>query len=171
MSEILFETPNLTIRRFTENDGAFIFELLNTRTWKEFIGERNINSSIDAINYLHNGPLALYDQYSYGPWLVALKETNQPIGMCGLFKREYLDRPDLGFAFLPGFAGKGFAYESCVAVLKHVADNYLLDSLYATTTDNNFRSQRLLKRCGFVSTGRVTPPNAAELLLYRLSLQ
>jgi ribosomal-protein-alanine N-acetyltransferase len=145
--------------------------LLNTPTWKEFIGERNINTSVDAINYLHNGPMTLYRQYGYGPWLVAPKETDEPIGMCGLFKRDYLNRPDLGFAFLPGFAGKGFAYESCVAVLKHVADNYLLDSFYATTTENNIRSQRLLKRCGFVRAGRVTQPDAAELLLYQLSLQ
>jgi ribosomal-protein-alanine N-acetyltransferase len=171
MADTLFETPNLAIRRFTTHDDAFIFELLNTPGWKEFIGERNINSTPDAINYLHNGPLALYAEYGYGPWLVTLKETNQPIGMCGLFKRDYLDKPDLGFAFLPGFEGKGFAYESSMATLKYVTDNYNLEFLYATTTYKNSRSQRLLERCGFIRNGQVTPPGEEELLLYRFTLQ
>lgn len=171
MLNILFETSNLVIRRFTTHDDTFIFELLNTPTWKKFIGERNIHSTLEAINYLHNGPLALYAQYGYGPWLVALKETNQPIGMCGLFKRDYLDKPDLGFAFLPGFEGKGFAYESCMASLKYVTDNYNIEFLYATTTDINSRSQRLLERCGFIRNGKITPPGEEELLLYRFSLQ
>jgi RimJ/RimL family protein N-acetyltransferase len=171
MADTLFETPNLVIRRFTTYDNTFIFELLNTPTWKEFIGDRNIHSIPDATNYLHNGPLALYTQYGYGPWLVGLKETNQPIGMCGLFKRNYLDKPDLGFAFLPGFEGKGFAYESSMATLKYVTDSYNLEFLYATTTDKNSRSQRLLERCGFIRNGQITPPGEEELLLYRFILQ
>jgi ribosomal-protein-alanine N-acetyltransferase len=150
---------------------SFIFELLNTPTWKQFIGDRNINTNEDAVNYIINGPQGLYKQYGYGPWLVSLKDTEQPIGMCGLFKRDYLDKPDLGFAFMPGFEGRGFAYEACLASLQHVKDTYEVDKLYATTTDLNLRSQRLLERCEFVRDGLVTPQGEDVLLLYALTLQ
>jgi ribosomal-protein-alanine N-acetyltransferase len=168
---MLFQSANLDIRRFNLNDDAFIFELLNTPAWKQFIGDRNINTREDAVSYILNGPLASYSKYGYGAWLVTLKDTQQPIGMCGLFKRDYLDKPDLGFAFLPGFEGRGLAYEASVASLAHIRESYDLDGLYATTTADNLRSQRLLERCGFTRTGLVDTPEGETLLLYTLSLR
>jgi len=168
---MLSETPNLTIRRFTTNDGAFIFELLNTPTWIEFIGDRDIKTREDAVGYIKNVLLAIYEKNSFGPWLISLKETNKPIGLCGLFQREYLDKPDLGFAFLPGFAGCGFAYEASLAALALAKNKYAINELYATTTDTNIRSQRLLERCGFTRTGVVTTTEGETLLLYTLGLQ
>ena len=171
MSIILSETPNLIIRRFTTGDSAFVFELLNTPTWKEFIGDRHISTPGDALNYIKNVPLTIYTKHGFGPWLITDKETNEPIGMCGLFKRVYLDKPDLGFAFLPGFAGRGFAYEASMAALDLAKNTYALNELYATTTDTNLRSQRLLERCGFIRTGLVTTTEGETLLLYTLRLQ
>src|ERR1700739_427000 len=145
MADILFQSTNINLRRFTADDATFIFELLNTPTWKQFIGDRNINTLDDAVTYITNGPQGLYARYGYGPWLVSINNTDEPIGMCGLFKRDYLDRPDLGFAFLPGFEGRGIAYEAATASIKYIKDNYDTDKLYATTTDTNARSQRLLE--------------------------
>jgi ribosomal-protein-alanine N-acetyltransferase len=170
MPNILFQSTNLTLRRFTVDDAAFIFELLNTPTWKQFIGERNINTHDDAVNYVINGPYVLYNKYHYGPWLVSLKPNNQPIGMCGLFKREYLDAPDLGFAYLPEFEGRGLAYEACLATLQHVKHTYQVGTLYATTVETNVRSRRLLERCGFTENGVISPPGDDTLLLYKLIL-
>ena len=171
MATTLTQTAHLNIRQFTINDAAFIFYLLNTPTCKQFIGERNINSQDDAEKYINNVPLSIYQKYGYGPWLVELSDTLQPIGLCGLFKRNYLDKPDLGFAFLPGFEGRGLAYEASMAVLAYVQDNYGFDYIYATTTAGNMRSQRLLTKCGFIRCGEVTPPDAETLLLYQLNLQ
>jgi ribosomal-protein-alanine N-acetyltransferase len=171
MNAMLFQSANLNVRRFKADDDAFVFELLNTPNWKQFIGERNINTREDAVNYILNGPLTSYQKYGYGAWVVTLKNTEQPIGMCGLFKRDYLDKPDLGFAFLPGFEGRGLAYEASIGSLNHIKEIYDLDSLYATTTNANVRSQRLLEKCGFVRTGLVTPPDGETLLLYTLNLQ
>jgi ribosomal-protein-alanine N-acetyltransferase len=170
MSDTLFQSTNLNLRRFTCDDGTFIFALLNTPTWKQFIGDRNINTHDDAVNYI-NGPQGLYIKYGYGPWLVSLKDTGEPIGMCGLFKRDYLDKPDLGFAFLPGYEGRGLAHEAAMASLQYISDTYEVDKLYASTTNANLRSQRLLERCGFVRNGLLTPPGEKTLLLYALTLQ
>lgn len=165
------QTPHLTIRRITNDDSAFIFELLNTPTWKEFIGDRNINNLDDALNYIKNVPLSIYDKHGFGPWLAALKATGEPVGISGLFQRVYLDKPDLGFAFMPGYAGRGLAYEAGMAALNYVKEAYNVNQLYATTSDANLRSQRLLEKLGFKHNGRVTTPENENLLLYTLSLQ
>jgi ribosomal-protein-alanine N-acetyltransferase len=171
MNNILIQSTNISLRRFNTLDSAFIFKLLNTPSWKQFIGDRNINTQLDADNYIINVPLNLYVKHGYGPWLVSQNETGNPIGMCGLFKRDYLDRPDLGFAFLPAYEGHGFAHEAAKAAINYTIDNYELDKIYATTTDVNLRSQRLLERCGFIRSGLITPLNQESLLLYTLSLQ
>lgn len=171
MSSILYISTNVSLRRFTPADAPFVFKLLNTPNWKQFIGDRNIDTQTDAVNYIMNAPMAQYAQYGFGLWLVQLNATEEPIGMCGILKRDYLDRPDIGFAFLPGFEGRGLAYEACRATLTYVNENYKVDKLYAVTTESNIRSKQLLERCGFTATGTVIIPNGQKLLLYTLNLQ
>jgi ribosomal-protein-alanine N-acetyltransferase len=167
----IITTTNLALRQFTTDDASFIFQLLNTPGWKKFIGDRFINTLDDATNYILTGPIASYAKNGYGGWMVTLKETGEPIGMCGLFKRDYLAGPDLGFAFLPQFEGKGFGYESSMAAIQHIKHNYALDGLYATTALHNIRSQRLLARCGFTDKGTVTLPGYTDdSALFYLSL-
>ena len=48
-----------------------------------------------------------------------LKESGTPIGMCGLLKRDWLADVDIGFALLPRFWAKGYAFEAASSVLAH----------------------------------------------------
>ncbi|RFZ95551.1 N-acetyltransferase [Mucilaginibacter conchicola] len=159
----MITTTNLTLRRFILDDAPFVFELLNTPTWIQYIGDRNIHTLHDAENYISMLHTNFYDRYNYGPLLVSLKEDETPIGLCGLFKRAYLDSPDIGFAFMPGHAGKGFGYESCRAII----DDYPFEVLYATTTDENIRSQKLIERCGLVYQKDIETPEGTLLRLYQ----
>lgn len=49
---LTFTTERLTIRPTSEEDAAFIFELLNTPKWIENIGDRNITSVELAKDYI-----------------------------------------------------------------------------------------------------------------------
>src|SRR5258706_8494910 len=97
------ETERLILRQFIANDAGFIFKLLNSPDWLKYIGDRNIKSVQDAEAYLVNGPLKSYETNGYGLSLVSLKENGVAIGACGLLKRDFLDHPDIDFAFLPGY--------------------------------------------------------------------
>ncbi|MCK7556597.1 GNAT family N-acetyltransferase [Chitinophaga sedimenti] len=92
-------TQRLIIRAITLEDDNFIVKLLNMPSWLQFIGDRNVRTAADARQYIRSGPLRSYDENGFGAWVVMSKETLEPVGMCGFFKRAYLDRPDLGFAF------------------------------------------------------------------------
>ncbi len=68
--------------------------------------------------------------------------------MCGLIKREELPDPDIGFALLPSFWNKGFAFEAAAAVLKDVRERLRLQHILAITSPDNEASIKLLQRLG-----------------------
>ncbi|MBL7962195.1 GNAT family N-acetyltransferase, partial [bacterium] len=115
MKQIL-ETSRLTIRELNSDDAEFILKLVNTPTWLKFIGDRGVKNLDDAKKYIENGPVKSYADNGFGLYLMELKIGKAPIGMCGLIKRDFLPDPDIGFALMPEFEGKGYGYESASAV-------------------------------------------------------
>ena len=111
------QTERLRIRPFTEDDAAFILELVNDADWLRFIGDKNVRSLDDARRYLRDGPLAMLARYGHALGCVERRSDGQAIGMCGLLKRDSLDDVDLGFAFLPAARGQGYAREAAAAVV------------------------------------------------------
>lgn len=159
MSEIpIRETARLRLRRFESGDAAFIVELLNQPSFIRYIGDRGVHSEDDARRYLEAGPLASYAGPGYGLYGVELKASGAPIGMCGLLKRETLDAPDLGFAFLPAYEGHGYAHEAALAALEDARAQHGVARVLAITKPDNARSMRLLLRLGFVRQGVVELP-------------
>ena len=71
-------TDRLTLRPFTNADAGFIVELVNTPGWLEFIGDRNIHTEEDAINYLQNGPIKSYQQNGFGLCRMVEKQNRYP---------------------------------------------------------------------------------------------
>ncbi len=147
--KVLCETERLTIRQLNLNDTPFIIRLLNDESFIRYIADKNVRTKLDATNYLKNGPLSSYKLYGFGLSLVLLKGTDIAIGICGLLKREELDYPDLGYAFLPAFWGKGYASEAVNTVLKKGVVEHSLRNILAVTLANNQKSKRLLKNAGF----------------------
>lgn len=137
-------TARLLIDALTGNDHAFIFELLNTEGWINFIGQRNIHTKEDAIAYINK----ILSNKNLHYRVARLQENNIPIGLVTLIKRDYLAHHDIGFAFLPAFAGKGYAHEAVVAVLQQIKANATHSHLLATTVPQNTASIRLIKKLG-----------------------
>lgn len=162
---MLAKGQNLFLREFVDADALFIVELLNSPGWIKFIGDRNVHSEMDALSYLHNGPMKTYALSGFGFWCVCLNETSDAIGMCGFIQRDYLPAPDLGFAFLPQHLGKGFGFESAMLSIDLAKNKFAINSLVAITDHENIASIRLLEKLGFVDAGNVIPPDTEEILL------
>ncbi len=163
----ILETPRLILRRFTLDDAPFAFDLVNDPAWLENIGDRNVRSLEDAREYLRKGSIAMYDRIGYGMYVVALKESGESIGTCGLIKRDGLDDVDIGFAFLPAHRGQGFALESARAVLEHGVRAFGLKRIVAIVSPDNQRSIRVLEKIGLVFERMVKlPGDDEEIPLY-----
>lgn len=104
------ETDRLALRQLSTGDAPFILELLNEPSFLRFIGDRGVRTLDDAREYISTGPVDSYDRLGFGLYLTALKEDDLPIGICGLVKRKGLDDVDIGYAFLPRFWSKKYAF-------------------------------------------------------------
>lgn len=163
----VLETERLVLRRFTLEDAAFAFALVNDPAWLEHIGDRNVKSLDDARGYLANGPMSMYEKVGFGMWVAVLKETGEPIGTCGLIKRDTLDDVDIGFAFLPAARGKGLALEAALAVLEYGKSTVGLKRIVAIVSRANHRSIRILERIGLRFERPIRlPGDDEEIALY-----
>jgi [ribosomal protein S5]-alanine N-acetyltransferase len=159
----IIQTDRLVISKLAEDDHAFIQDLLNTEGWIKFIGNRNIHSREDAVNYINkikNNPATEY-------WTVTTKEEKASIGLVTLIQRDYLLQPDIGFAFLPAFEGKGYATEASRALLDKVIQHKDVSAVHAVIVPSNKPSIRLIERLGF-SFEKEILVNAETLAVYTI---
>jgi [ribosomal protein S5]-alanine N-acetyltransferase len=171
MIDSVLETNRLVLRQFTTGDAHFVLRLLNEPSFVENIGDRGVRTLEQAERYLMDGPIESYRRHGHGLWLVALKETLQPIGMCGLLKREQLADVDLGYAFVPEFWSCGYAHESARAVLDRAASRKM-QRIVAIVSPGNVASISLLKKLSFAFERFTTlSPGAPEVSLYCLDLR
>jgi RimJ/RimL family protein N-acetyltransferase len=154
----VLETERLLLARLSYDHCEFIFELVNEPSFKRYIGDKDVQSLEDAQRYLREGPIGSYERFGYGLFLVNVKETGLPAGICGLVKREEFDDPDLGFAFLERYRRNGYASESARAVLEYGFDDLGLDRIIAMADPENAPSVRLLENLGFTYERKVRMP-------------
>jgi RimJ/RimL family protein N-acetyltransferase len=145
---LVLETERLLLRPSTTDDASFVLTLLNEPSFLRFIGDKKVRNLEDARQYLLNGPIATYERYGFGLLLVELKDSNTPAGMCGLLKRDELPDPDIGFAFVPAYWGKGFAFEAASAVMNDARERLKLKRILAIVSPDNDSSIKLLERLG-----------------------
>jgi RimJ/RimL family protein N-acetyltransferase len=168
----ILETDRLALREMTTDDAEFLFKLLNEPSFIENIGDRNVRTIEDARQYALNGPIASYKQHGFGLYLVALKETRTPIGICGLVKRESLPDADIGYALLPEYWGRGYALEATTAMKEHAFHVLGHKALLAIVNPENRSSIRVLEKIGLRYSRMVRmSPDAAEICLYSSDFQ
>jgi len=172
MNTYIIETERLRLREFNSTDGEMIFELLNSPGWLKYIGTRSIETTDDAINYIETKLRKGYKESGFGFYLVELKSTGEKIGMSGLVKRDGLDNVDVGFALLPQYENKGYAYESTAAVMKFAKEQLKLSKLAAITVPYNTPSIKLLEKLGMKFDKKINIPGDPEdLLLFEIELE
>ena len=138
-------TDRLNLKILSLGDDDFIKALVNSKGWIEYIGDRSIHSMEDAKAYVHK--ILSTENLFY--WVVRTKDTNTSIGIISFLKRNYLDNFDVGFAFLPEFNGKGYAYEATKGILKTLSEQAEFETIMATTIPTNKSSIKLLLKLGF----------------------
>ena len=163
-------SDRLLLRPLELGDAGFIFELVNEPSFIQNIGDRGVRTLADAEKYIENGPLASYAKNGFGLMAVTLKETGEPIGMCGLIKRDALDDVDIGYAFLPTFWSKGYAVEAARAVMG-TAKALGLKRVVAIVDPVNVGSIRVLEKLGMTFERMIRlSAEDIELKLFVLSL-
>jgi ribosomal-protein-alanine N-acetyltransferase len=144
----VIRTSRLKLRNIGSNDAEFILRLLNDPGFIQYIGDKQIRDIQAAKTYILEGPVASYQRFGYGLYLVELLGSGIPIGICGLIKRDFLDHADLGFALMPEYCGSGYAYESARASMELAREKFQMTKIVAFTVTDNQSSIKLLEKLG-----------------------
>src|SRR5437016_984883 len=146
---MILETARLQLRLLSIDDAEFILRLLNEPSFIKNIGDRGVRTLDDARAYILKGPIASYEKFGFGLWMVETRSAAAPIGICGLLKRDVLEDVDIGYALLPEFWSQGYALESASAVVSYASEKLGLKRVVAVTNPDNQSSIRLLEKMGF----------------------
>ncbi len=160
------------MQRVTYDDAGLMLAVWNDPAFIEHVGDRGIRNEDDARKALEAGVFRLYAEYGYGPFKMVRKDDGVAIGICGLFKRDNLNDPDIGFAVLPDYCGNGFAGEAARAVVVHARDDLGLQRLTAIVSPGNVASIGLIQKLGLTFSGMITMPGDDEAIcLYAMTLE
>lgn len=151
-------TERLRLRPLDFDDAAFIVRLLNQPSFIANVADKGVRTLDDARGYLERGPLASYARHGFGPWAVDRLDTGEPIGVCGLLRRDFLDDPDLGYAMLEAQWGRGYALEAAAASVAEAREGLGLTRLTAIVKPTTVRSLHLLAKLGFAFERTMTMP-------------
>lgn len=144
----VIQTERLSLRSITLDDAEFILRLLNDPDFLAYIGDRNVRQLADAEAYVRK--IAQKGHSAEHCFLVVdLVDEHCPTGICTVLTREGLNDPDIGFAFLPEFTGRGFAFEAAQATMDYARQKLKIQRLVAITAPQNNRSIALLGKLGF----------------------
>ena len=161
------ETERLYIRKFKEEDHEFLYNLMNTPQYIQNIGDGNIKNISDAKDFIKNKLMQSYHDFGYGLYAVVEKSSKNLIGMSGFVNRESLPFSDIGFAFLPLYMGKGFAYESSKSLMNYAQSELKLSPILGITAKSNHSSQKLLNKLGLYFIKPITlDGESEEIMLY-----
>lgn len=168
MTHIL-DTARLRLRTLTLDDAPFYVSVVNTPQFLYWLGDRKIRTEAQARDALAVGPLTMQSMRGFSIYLVERLSDGAAIGMCGLIKRDTLQDVDLGYAYLPDYAGQGYAVEAAIGVLGH-AKALGLTRVVAITSPGNDASDAVLRRAGmrFEKMVRLTPDDK-ELQLFSIA--
>ena len=172
MKEWQLETERLYLRRVTLDDADLLLAVWNDPAFMEHVGDRGVRTTEEAEEAMRAGALKLYADYGYGPYAMVRRDDGVRMGICGLFKRDNLDYPDIGFGVLPEFCGKGYAGEAAFAVLAHARDDLRIEELTAIVSPGNAPSIGLIEKLGLMFVGMITMPgDNEEICLYSKRLR
>jgi len=165
------ETERLFLRRVSLDDSDLMLAVWNDPAFVRNVGDRGVRTTEQAHEAMQAGALKLYEDYGYGPYAMVLKSDETQIGICGLFRRENLEDPDIGFAVLPDYCSMGYAGEAAFAVLAHARDDLEIQKLTAIVSPENTPSIGLIEKLGLAFERMITMPgDDGEISLYSTTL-
>lgn len=168
---VILQTARLQLRQAQLEDAGFLLALLNEPDFLKNIGDRQVRDLAQSEAYLQQNLLGSYHLHGFGLWVVERFSDRQPLGLCGLVQRDYLQDPDLGYALFSQHSGQGYTSEAALAVVAYARNALGLRHLCSIVAPDNLASKRILVKVGMQPAGQKTVPGSEKLVdFYQLEL-
>ena len=160
----LMETDRLRLRPVTVDDTALMLAVWNDPAFIENVSDRGIRTVEQAREAIKAGAEKLFEDYGYGPYCMSLKSDGTMIGICGIFKRENIEDPDIGFGVLPDYCENGYAGEAAKAVVDYARTTLGIGVLTALVSPTNAPSIGLIEKLGLTFERMITMPGEDDAI-------
>lgn len=177
---IYLETPRLVLRNWIDSDRDLFREINADPKVMEYFPYRRSHEDADMIM---ERVRAQIDDNGIGFFAMAIRETDEPIGLCGLSHTDLepalpKGTVEIGWRLATRFWGNGYVTEAAKALLHFGFADRGFDEIVSFAVAGNRRSTAVMERIGMVADPagdfdhpRVpdTHPHLKRHVLYRIS--
>ena len=160
----VLETERLRLRGPQTRDAEAVIAFLMDKERAELFGHYDNRGDAwrwFALNVGH------WHIHGYGYFIIADKNTDDAIGLCGIWNPEGWPEPEIGWAVFEGHEGKGIAFEAATAARKWAYTDLGFDTLTSNIVPGNERSVKLAERLGATYERTYQNVYMGEDMLYR----
>lgn len=165
MTQIL-ETPRLILKTWSLADSSRAFEICSDAEVMKNIGSGKPYKTLAEAEKFLKWVVEYQNENGFCRWAVLEKSSGRIIGSCGFALLQDSNEIDLGYLFARDFWGKGFATEAARESVRYGFKNLNFREIIAITDLDNFASQNVLEKIGFIKQGIEIFKNQ-ENLVYR----
>lgn len=146
----MIKTARLCLRVWKEDDISSFISLCRSDGFNDFSGGRYADMTPEKARAFIRNEHDQFQEDRTGRFGVFLKDTQTPIGVCGLFRMDEPFQKDyeIGYRFPEQYRGKGYAREAVEGLLKYCLDELSLREVFAVVNLENAQSQKLLQSVG-----------------------
>jgi ribosomal-protein-alanine N-acetyltransferase len=144
------ETERIHLRRVTYKDVNEIFAQRSNIETMQYIPRPLVQTKEEALAHIAMIDEKIGTQESIN-WAITLKDDAKLIGIIGHYRiKPKHFRSEIGYMLLPQYQGKDIIPEAIKATLKYGFEIMKLHSVEAVIDPENFASERVLQKNGFV---------------------
>ena len=148
------QTDRLTIRRYKESDIDMQYEFLQDERLHKYIAPPKLSK--DEEFEVIKKWIADSDTSNYERWVIALKNTDKPIGnisVNGIDKKN--NYCNVGYVILFDYQGNGYATEALTAVSDYLLKERSYHLVECSCNELNVESSRVMLKAGFTKDGYI----------------
>ena len=142
-------TNRLKLRQWEENDSTDLYEYAKSELLGPYAGWPPHKNEEEGKNIIK---MFIQDNDTYA---IVLKSENKVIGSIGIHDRKpditiyNIKQKEIGYALNPKYWGNGFIPEAVECLIKYGFNELNLDLIWCGHFDFNFKSKRVIEKCGF----------------------
>lgn len=149
------ETERLLLRRVAASDIKEIRELRGNPETMKFIPRPLVTTDEEALEHFKMIDEKIENNTGIN-WAITLKGNPKLIGIIGHYRIQPENhRCEIGYMILPQYNGQGIVTEAIKAVLEYGFDDLKMHSIEAVIDPENFASERVLIKNGFVKEAHI----------------
>lgn len=162
---ICIETERLILRKFNNDDASKLQEICSEQYILKWMPDWGVSMEVrkEWLKELIEQYKSINKENIRVCLAVTLKDNGKLIGMIAIQNKEEVNNEiELAYFITENLSNKGYITEASKAITIWALNNFQLDYIMAIIEPDNFRSQRVIEKCGFIKQGTKHVVNTGE---------